>query len=733
MLHATNQHKYRAFISYSSKDTSSAQWWHKRLENYSIPPEFQSLRLPDGHLAGAYLRPIFRDRDELAGSSHLAPDIQSALAQSTFLIVLCSPNSAKSEWVEKEILEFRKLHPAGRVLAVITAGEPNATSNPSLPRALECFPPSLRLPEEPLAADIRPEGDGKYRALIKIVSGITGIEFDQLYRRHERAQSQKRLVFGSIITLIILALTILTIYARSKQISAEIAEQKALQSARSEKFQREKTEVARAAADKVINTMIFDLREKLTDKDLTPVLDKILHTSREYWKSFPPGETLTDERNNARINTLSESIVALRKQGNFAEAIEIGNQATNLGDQFIRENPFSPFAHRARLAAYLEHGVTHLEANDPTTAQKILSNARKTAHTLHDIDPSPLNAWHLACIEEHLGKTHFALEDYEKSILHSQAALKLANFVYEDEPSDQNARLVVSVHENIGKTHLKTQDYPNALKAFQLATPIIKAIYDKDPTPKNARNLSVIHQNLGITNIYLGNTEKGLAHLNELTSINQKIYTKNPSQQNRLNLAIAHEILARTHADLDDIGQALNHAEDNLALSEKIHNTANTPQSLNRLLDAHQLIIQIHPIDETVINHHQIILNLLSRQLQTPNNLRSIIDQHDSLAQLHINLKQINQAITHLKSSLTNLKIINTANPTQLNTYDLAVGHQNLANILLEPQNPITAEKALNNLIEAKKLLSSVKNPDQDTKNLLTEIKKQIQSPTFLH
>ena len=197
------QKKYWAFISYSSKDAKWGKWLHKRLENYSIPTEFQQIEFLDGTKLGKHVRPVFRDRDELSSSAELGPAILEALENSRFLIVLCSPNSAKSEWVNKEIEDFRDIHGDDKVLALILDGEPNASTNQGLDNDLECFPPALRAPLEPLAGDLRPEADGKERGFLKIIAGIADIGFDDLYRRHERLQKKKRLLLASFASIVI--------------------------------------------------------------------------------------------------------------------------------------------------------------------------------------------------------------------------------------------------------------------------------------------------------------------------------------------------------------------------------------------------------------------------------------------------------------------------------------------------------------------------------------------------
>lgn len=178
MVSPQNRKKYWAFISYSSSDRKWGRWIHRKLENYSIPPEFRGTKFLDGAVLGKNLSPIFRDRDELSGSADLGGAITEALSDSRFLIVLCSSNSAKSDWVNKEIEEFKAMGCEERILALILNGEPNATSRPDLDDSLECFPPALRFPAEPLAGDLRKNGDGKEKGFLKLVAGVTELDFD---------------------------------------------------------------------------------------------------------------------------------------------------------------------------------------------------------------------------------------------------------------------------------------------------------------------------------------------------------------------------------------------------------------------------------------------------------------------------------------------------------------------------------------------------------------------------
>ena len=224
--------KYWAFISYSSYDDRIAKRLHRQLENFPIPRDFTDLELAPGEPLGKRLRPIFRDRDELSSSSQLGPAIEHALEQSRYLIVICSPNSAKSEWVDKEIETFRKQGKGDQILAVIAGGIPNASFDE---KGQECFPPSLRLPFEPLAADIREGRDGKARGPIKLIAGILETDFEVLWRRHLRRQRQ--LILGySILTLFVIAgmIAMGVFSAKHKRIAIEKTEVAAKETVRAD-------------------------------------------------------------------------------------------------------------------------------------------------------------------------------------------------------------------------------------------------------------------------------------------------------------------------------------------------------------------------------------------------------------------------------------------------------------------------------------------------------------------
>jgi hypothetical protein len=88
-----SEFKYRAFISYSHRDTGWATWLHKSIENYRPPRHLVGQQGLHGTIPKR-LAPVFRDREELPSATNLGGVISRALADSACQIVICSPDAA---------------------------------------------------------------------------------------------------------------------------------------------------------------------------------------------------------------------------------------------------------------------------------------------------------------------------------------------------------------------------------------------------------------------------------------------------------------------------------------------------------------------------------------------------------------------------------------------------------------------------------------------------------------
>src|SRR5262245_29693817 len=198
--------RYWAFISYAHADERAARRLHRNLESYTGHRHLPPGSTPTGEPIPPRLAPVFRDRDELGASGDLPTRLHEALETSRFVIAICSPAAARSQWVNAEIQRFKALGHSERILAYIVDGEPWASRTGDASR--ECFPEALRhivLPDgtigdefsEPLAADSRPSADGRRNAMLKLIAGMLGVRFDDLRRRDEARQRKRKLVIAT--------------------------------------------------------------------------------------------------------------------------------------------------------------------------------------------------------------------------------------------------------------------------------------------------------------------------------------------------------------------------------------------------------------------------------------------------------------------------------------------------------------------------------------------------------
>ena len=324
---------YRVFISYSHSDTKWANWLMRRLEGYRVPARFHGQPAPIG-VVGSRLAPVFRDRDELPTTSDLGETIQTALRESATLVVICSPASAQSHWVQEEILTFKRMGGSTRVFAFIVEGEPKAAGTSE-----DCFSPALRsalapdgmmstTPAEHVAADARPQGDGREDAFVRLVSGLLGVGFDEL-RQRELQRRYRRLTWIALGSALGMAITLgLAVLAWQARNDAQRRQEQ---------------------AEGLLSFMVGDLRTQLAKLNKLEVLDAVGEKAMAYF---------------ATLNTRDLSDAALTRQ--VAVLRQIGENRNDQGRY--------PEAMRSFLAAYESAKV--LAARHPENGEMLFERAQ---------------------------------------------------------------------------------------------------------------------------------------------------------------------------------------------------------------------------------------------------------------------------------------------------------------------------------------------------------------------
>ncbi len=343
------QFHYKAFISYAHTDKVWASWLHKSLETYSAP---KALRKSDR----GKLKPIFRDTADFASGHDLSEQIQLALADSQYLILLCSPASAASHWVNEEIRQFKALRGDKHILCVMVDGNP-ATA----------FPPALTENGalEPLAADPRVNADGKRLCRLKIAAGLMGVGLDELVQRDLRRRHRRVTAITASSLIAMLAMGTMTFTAMQA---------------------RKEATLRKADAEGLIEYMLTDLRDKLEPVGRLDVLDSVGERALAYYDAQD-------------INDMSDNSVGRRarafhligeidmKQGERSKARTQFENAAQATQQLLARNPNDTARMFDHSQSLYWTGYAKYKAKDLAGAQRDWQSYDDLAARLQKLEP----------------------------------------------------------------------------------------------------------------------------------------------------------------------------------------------------------------------------------------------------------------------------------------------------------------------------------------------------------
>lgn len=219
-----DDYEFFAFISYNNLDIRWGWRLKRKLEGYLMPASLRSERNRER---------LPKKRRVFLAPSDIQPgilpvELQNKLSVSQNLIVICSPNSAKSEWVGYEISYFHSLGRTDRIYLFIVEGTPHSRD----PKT-ECFHPilkKLKLPDL-LGANIHENAfefslfnhlpwAKRERAYIQLISKLLGVSFDSIWRRH-----RKLLIFKIIcwaVGAILMIATLITVWQMNRPVDVSV-------------------------------------------------------------------------------------------------------------------------------------------------------------------------------------------------------------------------------------------------------------------------------------------------------------------------------------------------------------------------------------------------------------------------------------------------------------------------------------------------------------------------------
>jgi tetratricopeptide (TPR) repeat protein len=518
--------RYRAFISYSHRDKVWADWLHKALETYAIPSRLVGQTTAAGVIPRR-LAPIFRDRDELASATDLGGKVNGALAQSANLIVICSPRSATSRWVQEEVLAYKQLGRSEHIFCLIVDGEPNASDLPGR-EAEECFAHALRYRlgsdnalshqrTEPIAADARPGQDGKSNAKLKLIAGLLDVGFDQLKQRELQRRNRRLAAVAALAVAVMAVTTTLAIMALIARHAAVVASQAAVR--------RQKQ------AESLVNFMLGDLNDKLAQVSRLDILESVDDHAMRYFQSLPTTD-VTDEALAQRAKALEKIGSVRMDQGHLPAAMASYQAALKLAAKLAEAAPTDTSRQITYAEIWAFIGMTHWTQGQLDDAQRSFESAQHILQrSEQDAASSAPLKLQLTMIDNNIGHVLEARGRFDEAALQYQSMLLLCQTMLAAQPgnSEWTARLGIA-HNNLGKLALQRGDLATAIAQYSADDRIESELAARDPKNNDQQeSMLIVHAILGRTLALAGDIESGARDLQQAVEIAARLKAVDPS------------------------------------------------------------------------------------------------------------------------------------------------------------------------------------------------------------
>ena len=508
-----SNYKYKAFISYSHKDAALGEEIHQELEKYKVPKRLVGKTTGVGTVR-ARLGQFFRDREELPAAEDLTAEVAKALKQSEFLIVLCSPSAAASRWVNKEIIEFKKLRGDKYVLPLILSGEPWASDTDD--KEVECFPPALRyrispagtlshIRTEPIAADIRNGSDGRKRGIQKLIAGLLGVGLDQLVERELQRKQRRVMAITSASVLGMVVMGALTYQATTARNAAERH---------------------RAEAEDLIEFMLTDLRDKLEPVGRLDVLDAVGTKAVNYYNAQDLDDVSDDAmgRRSRAFHMLGE---IQNSRGNLEQADAMFKRANAATEGLFDRDPSDPQRIYEHSQSIYWVGHQAWQLGEYLAAQDAWQKYKELSQQLVTIDPSNIDwQFELAYAHSNIGTLQL-INLYQPQKAHESFSRSLQVFEGLRSALKDDMDLeyeIAETHGWIADSLLQFGHARDVRSARELQKGLLENLERKDPLNKTIQTMKVIpFRALGNLSYSEGNHQEAIRYFSKAVELASRL------------------------------------------------------------------------------------------------------------------------------------------------------------------------------------------------------------------
>jgi tetratricopeptide (TPR) repeat protein len=403
--------------------------------------------------------------------------------------------------VNLEIEQFIALHGSDRIFPLIMDGTPGSGDEH------ECFPPALRSGQlEPIAGDLRKEGDGPRAGLLKVISGILQVPFDELLGREAQQRQRRLAAVLAVITTIAISTTLLAVYAMQQR---DVA-----------KHQQQIAEQRREQAEDLIGFMLGDLRERLQSLGRLDVLDAVGNKVKGYFEELPISE-LTDQTLASQAKVLGQIGEIRIQQGNYEAAKAAFELSIAQATELHRRHPNDTSFLFDLSQAQFWQGYSHTLAQEFSAAETLYLSYLDSARTMVQIEPENSEfLMELAYAYSNLGMVRLDLHDKKKSLEAFQECRTLFEDLYRRSPDDLDLRFEIAATDGwLARVHSSSYDLESALKYRLTAASELGTIAGITEHPFHIQNHAEALGLLADLYFRLGNTVSAVQENSKATEI----------------------------------------------------------------------------------------------------------------------------------------------------------------------------------------------------------------------
>ncbi len=494
--------RFSAFISYSHTDAAKVRKLHSQIEAYRLPKDIGSIDTLNRK--GRSLGKIFRDREDLSAAEDLSKAVKDALNNSQVLVVACSPDAKASQWVDQEIAYFRERHPDRPILAAILRGEPS-----------EAFPAALTEGgAEPLAADLRKQGDGWKLGFLKVVAGIAGVPLDRLVQRDSQRQLRRVTAVTGLVAAIAIVMGVMTTIALQARDEAET--------------RRVEAETLRKSSDAFIDELLTDGRQDLQGVGRLDVLDKFNQRALRFYErqgdiaDLPPDSLQMWARILHVIGedeTITQDDNGEIKEPDLSKALSYFQAAHGATAELLQREPDNPdriYGHAQSV--YWVGRIDELRRKF-SAAEPYYQKYRQMGLRLEELEPGT----HRSAMERGWGELNLGILAFE------QRDLALAGSKFDEaiswfdqavslKPSDRDTQeALANAYSWRFHTFFDQEDFENALEQRLLSIEIIQRSISSNPDDLELQfSLLIARRAIAMTRKRLGKIKDAQAELREV-------------------------------------------------------------------------------------------------------------------------------------------------------------------------------------------------------------------------